>query len=163
MNIEQKIAKAELNLQRKLDWVGKHDTRVAFTASIVIAMLGVLVNAGATIKTWEWYLCILFGLTVSLLFASLILIYLSQFPKTNSINTSLIYFGTVASIKADEFKKRFNAVTEEEYLDDLLSQTHKNAEIVCKKFKYLKATLITILISVIPWLLTIYFSKIFIK
>ncbi|MEO7047932.1 MAG: Pycsar system effector family protein [Ferruginibacter sp.] len=163
MNVEQKINKAELNLQRKLDWVSKHDTRVAFTTSIVIAMLGVLVNASAAIKSWEWYIYIFFGLSLALLFACLVLIYMSQFPKTTSVNTSLIFFGTVASMKFDEFKKRFIASTEDDYLDDLLSQTHKNAEILCKKFKYLKATLVLILISVIPWLLTIYYSKIFIK
>jgi hypothetical protein len=161
--MENKIAKAELNLQRKLDWVSKHDARTAFTTSVVIAMLGVLANASAAIKVWNWYLYLFGGLSLALLFTSLILICMSQFPKTTSINSSLIYFGTIADLKADDFKKKFMAATDEEYLDDLLSQTHKNAEIVDKKFYYLKATLILILMSVMPWLLTIYFSKIFLK
>jgi len=161
--MERTVAKAELNLQRKLDWISKHDTRTAFTASIIIAMLGVLVNASANVKLWNLCLYGLFGASIALLLTGLILIYLSQFPKTSSVNSSLIFFGTIASIKADEFKKRFIEATDEEYLDDLLSQVHKNAEILNKKFYYLKATLILVLIAVIPWLLAIYFSKVYFK
>lgn len=157
------IEVAEKNLQRKLDWISKHDTRTAFTASIVIAMLGVLASTFTVVKCWDIYLSIAGGLTLSLLFTSLILIYMSQFPKTTSANSSLIFFGTIAELKVDEFKNKFKAATDDEYLDDLLSQTHINAEILSNKFYYLKRSLVLILIAVIPWLFTIYFSKVFIK
>lgn len=158
--MEKKITQAELNLQRKLDWISRYDSRITFVAGISIAMLGVLINNVALLKDLFWYEYVTFGLASGLLFTSLILVYQSQYPKTKSVNSSLIYFGTIAALKADEFKKRFKATTEEEYLDDLLSQTHINAEIISKKFTCLKRALVLILISVIPWLYTIYLSKI---
>lgn len=161
--MEKKIAQAELNLQRKLDWIGRYDSRITFVAGISIAMLGVLVNASASFTTLTWDLYLAFGFSTGLLFTSLILVYLSQYPKTNSVNSSLIYFGTIALLKADEFKKRVKATTEEDYFDDLLSQTHINAKIIAKKFFHLKRSLLLILIAVIPWLYVIYLSKIYLK
>lgn len=163
MTLSQKIAHAELNLQRKLEWVGKFDARIAFTTSVAIAMLGVLVSASAAIKAWEWFHYICFCTGLLLLLVALFFVYLSQYPKTTAINTSLIYFGTISNMKADEFKKRMNDETEGQYLEDLLSQIHKNSQILDTKFSYLKVILILILISVIPWLMTIYFSKMYLK
>lgn len=161
--INEKIARTELNLQRKLDWIGRSDTRIAFAASVSVTMLGVLANIGADVKAWDLKLLVFFVTTGMLLLGSLISIWLSQYPKTRSVNSSLIYFGTIAELRADEFKTKFKASTDDEYLDDLLSQTHKNAEILNWKFKYLKIALIFIFISIAPWLLSIYFSNIYIK
>lgn len=162
-NLENKIKQAEDNLQRKLDWVSRHDTRIAFVAGILIAMLGVLANAGASTTAWYWYIYAIFGISAGLLFTGLILIYFSQYPKTESQNSSLIFFGTIAGMKCDEFKKKFKNMTEEEYLNDLLSQIHINADILNKKFSYLKWSLVLLAVSIIPWLSAIYLSKIYLK
>ncbi|MBP6912416.1 MAG: hypothetical protein KBB86_00605 [Candidatus Pacebacteria bacterium] len=156
-----RIEQAELNLQRKLDWISRYDSRIAFVSGIAIAMLGVLVNAITSFCNQPMYIYLSFGLALGLLFTSLIFVYKSQYPKTKSSNASLIYFGTIANLKVSDFKKRFKDLTDEEYLDDLLSQTHINAQILSKKFSYLKISLILILLSVIPWLITIYFSKLY--
>ncbi len=162
-NIEIKIKEAELNLQRKLDWVSRHDTRTMFIAGISIAMLGVLSDASASIICWSIHLYIIFGISLIALFASLILVYCSQYPKTKSKNKSLVFFGTIAKMKADDFVESFKKMTPEKYLDDLLFQTHINAEILNKKFEYLKASLVVIIISVIPWIVAIYQSKVYLK
>ena len=47
--------------------------------------------------------------------------------------------------------------------DDLLSQIHINAEILSKKFRYLTTSLRVLLVSVIPWLFALYYSKLYIK
>lgn len=161
--MNDKISQTEQNLQRKLDWISRADTRIGFTASVAVAMLGVLATASAALEEWSWYFVLIFGAAFGLLFASLILIYLSQYPKMRSSNSSLIYFGTIAKLKVDEFKRRVRAETEDEYLDDLLFQTHTNAQILDLKFKYLKGALILIFISILPWLSSIYISKIYIK
>jgi hypothetical protein len=163
MNNIEKIEQATTILQVKLDWIGRHDTRIAFVAGVAIAMLGILANASASIVSWNCLLYIIFGLAAILLFISLILIYLSQYPKTKSQNSSLVFFGTIASLKLDQFKKNFKAMTDDEYLDDLLSQVYINSEILAKKFTYLKSSLIFLVISVIPWLGAIYLSKIYLK
>lgn len=146
MDIESKINRAEANLQRKLEWVGRHDSKT--------------VLASSSSKVSNWMLCgyLLFGVTATLLFISLFFIYRSQYPKTFSINTSLNYFGTISQMKFDEFKRRTKQSTEEDYLDDLLCQIHINSQILNLKFKFLKVSLILLGIAVIPWLISIYLS-----
>jgi hypothetical protein len=104
--MEEKITRTELNLQRKLEWIGRSDTRIAFTASVAVTMLGVLANASASIAKWNLYIYAIFGLASLLLFLCLVFIGISQYPKTRSVNSSLIYFGTIAELRADEFKRK---------------------------------------------------------
>lgn len=163
MSIDNQISRAEQNLQRKLDWVERHDTRVSFAAGGTIAMLGVLAGASAAVVTWSLWLYIVFGSAAALLFVSLVLIYFSQYPKTKPYKQSLLFFGSISKLSVGNFKSKFKAMTAEEYLDDLLAQTHINAEILSKKFENLKASLILIGIATIPWLLAIYYSKIYLK
>ncbi len=163
INFENTIEQAESSLRRELDWIGRHDTRSAFAAGLAIAMLGVLANASASIVNWIWYTYTIFGVAAVLLFMSLALIYFSQYPKTESRNSSLIFFGTVGALKFDEFTKKFKEMNKEEYLDDLLYQIHINAEILNKKFSYLKYSLRLLAIAIIPWLVAIYLSKLYLK
>lgn len=163
MNIESKIQRAETNLQRKLDWIGRHDSRTTFVTGIIIAMLGVLTSASLKVELWTWFICSSFGVTAILLFISLFFIYKSQYPKTKSQNTSLIYFGTVAEMKFDDFKRRALSTTDQDYLEDVLCQIHINAQILQSKFSALKTSLILLAIAIIPWLLSIYTSHEFIK
>lgn len=163
MNIESKISQAEENLQRKLDWVGRHDSKIVFVTGILIAMLGLLASATSKIEEWNCFLYSVFGLTGLLLFASLFFIYKSQYPKTFSSNTSLNFFGTIADMKFDEFKRKTKQATDEDYLDDLLCQIHINSQVLKLKFRFLKISLILLGISVIPWLICLYLSHEYLK
>ena len=162
-DITTKIERAEANLERKLEWISRHDTRIAFVAGITITMLGVLAQVSASISKWNLNLYIVFGAAASLLATSLILIYCSQYPKTESQNSSLIFFGTISTWKVDEFKKRFKEVSDEDYLDDVLCQIHINAVILGKKFRYLKSSLLVMAVAIIPWLLALYLSRFYLK
>ena len=163
MKIIQEINQAELNLQRKLDWIGRHDNRVVITTGIVIAMLGVLSSASANIKTWTCFEYILFGITSLVLFISLILLYYSQYPKTTSPNSSLIFFKTISELDYNAFKSQTKSRTKEEYLDDLLFQIHRNSQILNKKFINLRISMILLGCSLIPWLIIIYISQLYFK
>lgn len=163
MDLDNKIDRAEENLQRELDWIGRHDTRIAFAAGVLLAMLGILANASASISIWNWYTYVSFVSAAALLFISLILIYMSQYPKTKSMNSSLIFFGTISALKCDDFKKKFMEMKKEDYLDDLLCQIHINSEILTKKFDYLKYSLLLLGVALIPWLGAMYISQMYFK
>lgn len=163
MNIENKITQAEENLQRKLEWIGRHDSRTVFITGIIIAMLGLLASASSKIENWTFLLYAIFGLAALLLFISLFFIYKTQYPKTFSSNTSLNYFGTIADMKFDEFKRRTKQATDEDYFDDLLCQIHNNSQILKMKFQFLKISLIFLGVAVIPWLISIYVSHEYLK
>lgn len=163
MNIDKKINQAETNLQRKLDWVGRHDSRTIFVTGVIIAMLGILASASSKIAIWTLFEYSVFGLTALLLFGSLFFIYRSQYPKTFSQNTSLNYFGTISEMKFDEFKRRTKQSSDEEYFDDLLCQIHINSQILKLKFGFLKKSFILLGMAVIPWLISIYLSHEYFK
>lgn len=163
MNIDSKISQAEENLRRKLDWVGRHDSKIVFVTGIVIAMLGLLASACSKIETWTIVFYLIFGTTALLLFISLSFIYKSQYPKTFSTNSSLNYFGTIADLKFDEFKRRTKQATDEDYLDDLLCQIHINSQVLKLKFRFLKVSLILLGIAVLPWLICLYLSHEYLK
>jgi phosphoglycerol transferase MdoB-like AlkP superfamily enzyme len=163
MNIDSKISQAETNLQRKLEWVGRHDSKIVFVTGIIIAMLGLLASASSKIDNWNFWLYVVFAVTALLLFVSLFFVYKSQYPKTFSSNTSLNYFGTIAELKFDEFKRRTKQATDDEYLDDLLCQIHINSQVLKLKFCFLKISLILLGSSIIPWLICLYFSHEYLK
>lgn len=153
------IEKAEKNLERQLEWISRYDARVYFIAGVSIAMLGFLTSITGEVTFWNYAIKIDFLSSGALLFTSLICIYFGQFPKTNSDNNSLLYFGTIADMNCDKFKKQFESLSDADYLDDLLCQTHKNSVIISKKFMFLKVALISLLFSVIPWALAILLIK----
>lgn len=94
MFMERKIAQAEANLQRKLDWIGRYDSRIAFVAGISIAMLGVMVNTSSSFLNYTWYVYLALGLVSGLLLTSLFLVYLSQYPKNQlyKLVTNLFWY-----------------------------------------------------------------------
>ena len=153
------IERAEANLQRQLEWVGRHDARSSFVTGISIAMLGYLATVTPAMDRWTVWLVASFLTAVALLLASLVCIYLGQYPKTKSQNASLLFFDTISGLHFDEYRRRFIGMTDEAYLEDLLSQSHTNAGILRTKFRALKGTLIFILLSVPPWAIATYLSK----
>ncbi|MFA4996490.1 MAG: Pycsar system effector family protein [Patescibacteria group bacterium] len=159
MNGQNLIDSAEKNLERQLEWIARYDARVSFIAGVSIAMIAYLASVAGEVVVWNNVIALDFFVSGLFLFASLLCIYFGQYPKTNSCNSSLIYFNTIADMTCENFKKQFKNLSETDYLDDLLAQTHNNSLIISKKFTFLKTALILLLISVLPWALTIFMVK----
>lgn len=162
MSLKKQVHRAELNLQRKLEWISRYEARVVFVAGVEIAMLGVLASASGKMSQWSCGAYILFGIAVILLVASLVCIYLAQTPKVSSPNKSLLFFGTISKLEFREFTRQFKGASDRDYLDDLLYQIYINSSVLCRKFKYLKYSFFCLGASIIPWVLSIYFSKLYI-
>lgn len=160
-DIQTKISRAELNLQRKLEWVSRYDTRIIFVAGTAIAMLGVLANATGQIKCWDVKEVIVFVAAFILQGLSLIFVYFSQRPIVLAPNKSLLFFGTIGKMTFSDFSTKFRNYTEENYFEDLLHQIHINSQILNKKFSNLKHALFCIALSIIPWGIAIYLSKLY--
>ncbi|WP_286883090.1 Pycsar system effector family protein [Sphingobacterium sp. UBA5980] len=161
--LQETISRAETNLQRKLEWISRYDTRVIFVASIAIAMLGVLASASGNLKEWSCLSLFSFGASFILLIISLTYVYLAQRPKITSPNQSLLFFGTISKLKFTNFSDQFKNSTDEEYLNDLLHQIHINSIVLCKKFRYLRYSIFSIGLAVIPWGSSVYFSKLYLN
>lgn len=154
------ISRAEDNLKRLLEWGSRYDSKSSFVTSVCIAMLGTLVGFLPAFSDWTPILAVSFALSAGLLLISLIMIYSAQYPKTKSPNNSLIFWGTIANIYQDDFQKNFRTMSDDEYLTDVLHQSKINADVVDQKFRALKRALLLLLLSVLPWLISLYLSKI---
>jgi hypothetical protein len=160
MNEEENIRIAELNLSRLLDWGGRVDAKSSVVLGINTAMLGVLASLAPAPHLWTARTIIL-GTTSMLFFAAnFVCIYFVNYPRTKGPATSLNFFGGIASRTFREYQKAFMDHSSPDYLNDVLEQCHRNAEIVRSKFSALQWAYRSLLIGIIPWSLCLYYFKI---
>jgi len=141
----------EQELARLLEWIRSADVRIAFVVSLATAMLGVLIlpNLEGDGPTNNSLCAILIAGT--LLVVGILTSAVASFPRTKSPNDSLIYFVDIAKLSFDEYRSRVRAVTEAGYVDDLIAQCHRNAQIASKKYRWIKRSMILIFLSFLPW------------
>ncbi len=65
----------------------------------------------------------------------------------------------MAPTRETDFKRRFLALTRQDYLDDLLGRCHRNACIVAHKFTRLRWAYRLMFLGVVPWAVTLYLFK----
>jgi hypothetical protein len=159
MSVDEQLDLAEKNLEFLLDWVGRHDYKSSIIFGIGTGMLGVIATFAPDQAFWYCEMIISAGISIFFLLLTLLLVYLGNYPRLEGRSDSLFYFGSICQKSRKQYQKRFSKRTKEEFLADILEQCHRNSEILNKKFKYLKYAFISLLISVIPWLITIYLFR----
>lgn len=160
MMFEDTVSAVERTLDILLRWIGRFDAKAAFVFGIGTAMLGVLapVSSLTEVQPLETYALVLTsGIVVS---ASLLLTYLATFPQIKGPSRSLLFFWTIARYSRDEYRETVLRRTPTEYLADLISQCHRNAEILRKKFERLRLSYILLFFGVILWTISLYVLQI---
>jgi hypothetical protein len=153
------IVRAEKSLDRHLQWIGRFDTRTSLVTGIAIAMLGVLATVSPPFAKWTTFLWVAVSISLACLAGSLASLFVALFPRTAAPNASLHFFGSIADMKADEFRNQFRVQTPVAYFEDLAEQCHVNARILARKFTWLKVALALLLLAAMPWALAVFLSK----
>jgi hypothetical protein len=149
-SLSERISWAEDNLKRQLDWISRHDSRIAVIFGICVAMLGFLATETTALDKLDAG-SIFFSLTAAACQTiSLGAIYFSHYPRTVSPSKSLLFFGDISKLGIGIFSDSFCSRTEREHLNDLCDQSHINAIIITKKFSALKIALVALLLSALP-------------
>ena len=153
----QLISILETNLARQLGWIQAADGRVSLVLPLSTAMLGLIAALiPKNICQWE-VLPIAFAVISScLLLLSILFVVFASFPKTTGPEGSLIFFGGISMNSLNEYKSKIQSLTEDKYINDLVEQCHRNAEIVSKKYHWVKKSLICIFLSLPFWLVSIF-------
>lgn len=156
-DLEERIRAAEGVLSRLHDWIGRYDNRASGLIGIDTGMLGVLAIMTRPTLSDGWLDA---ALILSILFIgiSFSLIIVGTYPRMKGPKTSFIFFGRISEMSEDEFKKSFKKCSEDEYLEDLLGQCHINSKILNVKFKYLRNSLLMIVLAIIPWSIALYLA-----
>jgi hypothetical protein len=122
LDIGQRIDAAEKQLERLLEWISRLDTKFNIILGVELAMLGVLATSAPAHAFWSWLTYLLFGITVFFIGSSLYSLYQANRPYLVGPKNSLIFFSSVANLSIDSYRTKFFRLTQQEYLEDLLTQ-----------------------------------------
>lgn len=146
----------EKSLDRMLHWIAAADAKVAPVLAIDTAMLGVLAALLPPYVIRESWVFAAASTAFLLLTISLILLFLSMFPRISGPKGSLVYFGRITDRDETAFTEELFRRSEEEYAMDLALQCYRNAQIAGIKFNHLRLSTTSMFVGLIPWLITIY-------
>jgi hypothetical protein len=155
--IDSKTASDQLN--RILTFFPRVDNRASLLFTVNSALLGVLAAGFHPEQIQDWYVLIPAGLTLGALVYSFGSLYLCAYPNTKGGNGSNVYFESIARKTESAFVDEFRKLDEEEWLRDLSAQIWRNSEILSLKYKYLKHSMRSTIISLLPWSVFLSFSR----
>ena len=159
MSIHQKFELAIKNLEWLLAWIGRFDNKASVLLGLNTGMLGVLASFAQPLHLWTSVMIVSTILSLLALGLTFLFIYLGMFPQTRGQASSLLYFGSISKKAVCEYQQAFLNQSAEEHLNDILEQSHRNSEILNQKFKFLKLAYCTLLNSLVPWTITLYFFR----
>lgn len=154
---EGRLALAESNLDRILEWITRLDARILALFALNVGMTGYLISHSPSWSMWRipmWVAVTTFGLAQGV---SLLLLLGAYVPRLSAQRESLFYFGTISSMKGDDFSEKFLESPTRELALDILSQCHRNAAIVRAKFDALRWATLATATSALPWITALLF------
>jgi hypothetical protein len=146
----------EGTLSRLLKWIRAADAKIPPILAITTAMLGVLAALAPEASEWTVATAVMAVVTVIPLLASLVFLSLAAFPQTKGPKGSLLYFEGIKNREPESYLRDIQAATEEDHVADLAKQCHRNAEIASSKFRFVRLSMISLFVSIIPWLIVIF-------
>lgn len=153
MENEARLEYAKWILERNLHWISAVEVKVGFIIAVDTAMLGALAAAVSTTKfsengAWTNLFTIV---TVVTLISAFICAAMAVKPDTKGPPTSFVFFGEIAAQTGADYVDQFKRANDESFLQDLLRQIHRNAEIAKNKYDWVKSAVGWSFFSVPIW------------
>lgn len=154
VDVHARLATAQWVLERHLAWIAAAEVKVGVIVALDTALLGGLAAAfgasdSAARTAWTYlFTLVAAGAAVLGLFCAA----MAVLPRTNGPKDSLLFFGPIAAMNARSFGERFKEATDEQLLADWTDQIHRNAEIACDKYAWVRKSMYWSFIAAIPWI-----------
>lgn len=158
LNLSERITIEEKNLARHIDWTGRHDSKSSLVLAIATGMLGFLMSSIPDKVALSSITLVLGFLAIVLLAFSLFFIHLGNYPRTTG-PSSLLFFGTVATMEFETYKEKSEILSSEGYYEDLLRQCYVLARIISRKFWALQWAYRTLFLALPPWSICVILFK----
>lgn len=146
----------EKELARLLSWIQTIESKISIIFPLSTAMLGSLAVLVPKYACWTAFPTIVSVISILFLIFSIVFSALASFPRTSGPEESLIYFGRIASMDLDQYETAVKQLGQDGYIDDLIKQCHRNAQIAKRKFSWVKRALACLFISSAPWVIAVY-------
>lgn len=159
-----KIEIAENNLERVINWIKHSDNKITVINVFQTGLTAFLINKISditkiiTLKTFGWpQFALYFSIILFIFFLinSVYKTFKSLYPDTESEETSMFYFGSIAKQEKNKFIKDLRELNDEEILSQLNSQVYINSRIAFNKFKNVKQAINNLYISIVFWVFSI--------
>lgn len=155
--IKERITTAQWVFERHLAWIAAAEVKVGVIVAIDTALLGGLAAAFAASEStarvpWTY----VFTLTAAV--AAVIGLFcaaMAVLPRTTGPKESLLFFSPIAAQDAADFGHKFRTATDEQLLADWTDQIHRNAEIACDKYAWVRRSMCWSFLSATPWVIAI--------
>jgi len=150
----ERIKYAQWVLERTLAAIGAAEVKLSVIITLNLAMLAGLGGAFIPVQVIQG-LHLLFPIEASIgIFASLICCALVLIPRLQGSERSIIFFGRVGKRPQKDYFTEFTQAGEDAILNDLIAQIHINSQIACKKYNWIRTSMICSLLSILPWFLS---------
>lgn len=149
-----RIQIAQWVLERNLSWIAAAEVKVGVIVAIDTAMLGGLGVAfgngdSATHTGWALFFTIAAFITLC---AALFCASMAVLPRISGPEKSLLFFGRIGQCVDAEYLDKFKKASDTDLLNDWIAQIHRNAQIACDKFAWVRKSLWWSFLSVPLWL-----------
>lgn len=154
VNLKDRITTAQWVLERQLAWIAAAEVKVGFTVAIDTALLGGLAAAFSTAEptartAWAYlWILIAAGAAVIAIFCAA----MTVLPRTSGPTRSLLFFAPVAALECLTYREQFKGATDEALLDDWTTQIHRNSQIACDKYTWVRKAMLWSFFGSMPWL-----------
>ncbi len=145
----------EALLGRLLGAVAAADGKIGAVFATDTAMLGVLAALIPKYGSWSPTEATVAAMGRSLLLGSILMLSFASFPRTSGPRRSLLFFGSICKLPLATYLEELGAFTIPEYIKDLGTQCHRNAEIAARKHFWIKWAIKAMYVAVPFWLLAI--------
>ena len=152
----QTIVILESELSRLLTWVQAAESRMALVLPLSTAMLGALSILSPSCSNWDISSALWASIATFFLILSIVFSAVSSFPRTDGPKGSIIYFGGISSMELSQYCLSVKNLTEDQYIDDLTNQCHRNAQIAERKFTWIQRAIACLFIASGPWAVSLF-------
>ncbi len=152
---QERLSFAQWILEKNLHWVSAAEVKTGVIVALNTAMLGGLAAAfGAVTERSAW--ANLFSVTsAACLLIAIFCAAMSVLPRTEGPPTSFVFFGKIVKDSRADYVDSFKRADNTAFLNDCLEQIHRNAEIACDKFRWVRNAMMWSFVAVLPWVAAI--------
>jgi hypothetical protein len=127
-------------LEKNLHWIAAAEVKIGVVIAVDTGLLGALAAAlNGNRATGHEYLGLLCSFVAAVLLAlAIICAAMTVLPRVEGPPSSMIFFGRIAAKPKEKFAREFTDAKAADFLADCLAQIHRNAEIACDKFKWVR-------------------------
>lgn len=153
---ERRTARQEAALLLQLEWIRAVDSKTAVVIPIATAMLATLWAVAP--KPSDLNLCSVPWLAIGTVppLLALVFCWKATFPQTDGPAGSFIYFGGICSHDLAKYGEKVRSRTDDEHLEDLCQQVHRNAQIARSKYGAVQHAMKALLAGALLWVAAIY-------